>query len=125
MSMTENLNELAKDAKAILLPYQVRWLADRAAVKVAEKSRRVGITWTEAADSALTAAARDGMDTWYLGYNKDMALEFVEVAAEWARSFNKAARAIEQIAIDDEQRDILAYRVRFSSGHKIVALSSR
>jgi phage FluMu gp28-like protein len=123
--MTENLNELAKDAKAILLPYQVRWLADRAAVKVAEKSRRVGITWTEAADSALTAAARDGMDTWYLGYNKDMALEFVEVAAEWARSFNKAARAIEQIAIDDEQRDILAYRVRFSSGHKIVALSSR
>lgn len=118
-------SEIAKGAQNVLLPYQVRWLADRAAVKVAEKSRRVGLTWAEAADSALTAAARAGMDTWYVGYNRDMALEFVETAALWARQFNKAARAIEQIAIDDEQRDIVAYRIRFSSGHKIVALSSR
>ncbi|HXZ87639.1 MAG TPA: hypothetical protein VEF07_03645 [Candidatus Binataceae bacterium] len=118
-------SEIAKGAQNVLLPYQVRWLADRAAVKVAEKSRRVGLTWAEAADSALVAAAREGMDTWYLGYNRDMALEFVETAALWARQFNKAARAIEQIAIDDEQRDIVAYRIRFSSGHKIVALSSR
>jgi phage FluMu gp28-like protein len=109
----------------VLLPYQVRWLADNAPVKVAEKSRRIGITWTEAADAALTAAAAAGMDTWYLGYNRDMAREFVETAAAWARQFNKAARAIEEIAIDDERRDILAYRIRFASGHKIVALSSR
>ncbi|MGH8275799.1 MAG: terminase large subunit domain-containing protein, partial [Steroidobacteraceae bacterium] len=115
----------AKGAKSILLPYQMRWLADRAPVKVAEKSRRVGITWTEAADSALHAAARDGTDTWYLGYNKDMALEFVETAAAWARQLNKAARAVEEVAVSDEQRDILAYRVRFNSGRKIVALSSR
>jgi phage FluMu gp28-like protein len=117
--------DIAKAAANVLLPYQTRWLADRAPVKVAEKSRRVGLTWAEAADSALIAAARDGMDTWYLGYNRDMALEFVETAAQWARQFNKAARAIEQIAIDDERRDIIAYRIRFSSGHKIVALSSR
>jgi phage FluMu gp28-like protein len=117
--------EIAKGSKDVLLPYQIRWMADEAAVKVAEKSRRIGLTWTEAADSALRAAARDGMDTWYLGYNKDMALEFVEMAAQWARQFNKAARAVEQIAIDDERKDILAYRIRFSSGHKIVALSSR
>ncbi len=113
------------DSKDILLPYQMRWLADEAAVKVAEKSRRVGITWTEAADSALRAAAARGMDTWYIGYNRDMALEFVETAAQWARQFNKAAHAIEEIAVDDERRDIQAYRVRFASGRKIVALSSR
>jgi phage FluMu gp28-like protein len=117
--------EIAKTAANVLLPYQVRWLADKASIKVAEKSRRVGLTWAEAADSALIAAARQGMDTWYLGYNHDMAREFVETAASWARQFNKAARAIEQIAIDDERHDIIAYRIRFSSGHKIVALSSR
>ena len=82
-------------------------------IKVAEKSRRVGLTWAEAADSALIAAARQGMDTWYLGYNHDMAREFVETAASWARQFNKAARAIEQIAMDDERHDIIAYRIRF------------
>ena len=117
--------EIASKAANVLLPYQVRWLADQSPIKVAEKSRRIGLTWAEAADSALIAAARKGMDTWYLGYNHDMALEFVETAASWARQFNKAARAIEQIAIDDENRDIIAYRIRFSSGHKIVALSSR
>jgi phage FluMu gp28-like protein len=115
----------APRSEDVLLPYQIRWLADNAPVKVAETSRRVGITWTEAADAALTAAAAAGMDTWYLGYNRDMAREFVETAAAWARQFNKAARAIEEIALDDERRDILAYRIRFASGHKIVALSSR
>src|SRR5690349_24280103 len=54
-----------------------------------------------------------------------MALEFIETAAEWARKFNKAARAAEEIAIEDESRNLLAYRIRFASGHKIVALSSR
>ena len=123
MSITPK--EESQKTADVLLPYQIRWIADEAPVKVAEKSRRIGLTWTEAAASALSASASKGMDTWYLGYNRDMALEFVETAAAWARQFNKAARAIEEIAIDDERRDILAYRIRFSSGHKIVALSSR
>jgi phage FluMu gp28-like protein len=115
------------DQLSILLPYQRRWVADRAQVKVIEKSRRIGITWTEAADRALAAAVggRAGMDGWYIGYNKDMALEFVETAAMWARRFNKAARAIEEIVVGDERADILAFRIRFASGHKVVALSSR
>ena len=112
---------------SILLPYQRRWLADQSQVKVSEKSRRIGITWTEAADRALGAATtgRAGIDGWYIGYNKDMALEFVEAAARWARHFNRAAEAIEEVVLADERTDILAYRIRFASGHKIVALSSR
>src|ERR1700729_3865873 len=112
---------------SILLPYQRRWLADQSQVKVSEKSRRIGITWTEAADRALGAATsgRAGIDGWYIGYNKDMALEFIEAAARWARRFNRAAETIEEIVLDDERSSILAYRIRFSSGHKIVALSSR
>jgi phage FluMu gp28-like protein len=109
----------------LLLPYQRKWISDRAPVKVCEKSRRIGITWCEAADRALDAASKRGMDTWYIGYNRDMALEFVETAAWWAREFDRVARAIEEIAVRDQARDIAAYRVRFASGHKIVALSSR
>ena len=102
-------------------------MADQSQVKVSEKSRRIGLTWTEAGDRALAAATtgRGGMDGWYIGYNKDMALEFIEAAAAWARRFNQAAKHLEEIAIDDERADILAYRIRFASGHKIVALSSR
>jgi phage FluMu gp28-like protein len=102
-------------------------MADQSQVKVCEKSRRIGITWTEAGDRALAAATsgRTGMDGWYIGYNKDMALEFIEAAAAWARRFNQAGKHLEEIAIKDERADILAYRIRFASGHKIVALSSR
>jgi phage FluMu gp28-like protein len=112
---------------SILLPYQRRWLADQSQVKVSEKSRRIGITWTEAADRALGAATsgRAGIDGWYIGYNKDMAIEFIEAAARWARRFNRAAETVEEIVLEDEGADILAYRIRFASGHKIVALSSR
>ncbi|MGH7906261.1 MAG: hypothetical protein ACREP6_06505, partial [Candidatus Binataceae bacterium] len=113
------------DYMSVLLPYQQRWIADRAQVKVAEKSRRIGITWTEAGDCALSAASQRGMDAWYIGYNKDMALEFVFTAAQWAKRFNRAAKEVEEIVVNDENRDILAYRVRFASGHKITALSSR
>jgi len=123
--MSEKANDQPREHNDVLLPYQIRWLADESPIKVAEKSRRIGLTWTEAAASTLAAAASKGMDTWYLGYNRDMALEFVETAAAWSRQFNKAAKEIEEIAIDDERRDLLAYRIRFSSGHKIVALSSR
>src|ERR1019366_6740088 len=107
------------------LPDQRKWIADKAQVKVCEKARRVGLTWCEAADRALSAASKSGMDTWYIGYNKDMALEFVETAAWWARELDRVARNIEEIAVRDQSRDILAYRIRFASGHKIVALSSR
>jgi phage FluMu gp28-like protein len=114
-------------ALSILLPYQRRWIADQAQVKVSEKSRRIGITWTEAADRALSAATggRAGIDGWYIGYNKDMAREFIDAAARWARRFNRAGEAVEEIALEDERADIFAYRIRFASGHKIVALSSR
>ena len=111
----------------LFLPYQREWIADTAGVKVYEKSRRIGITYAEAFDAALTAATagRRGEDCWYIGYNREMALEFVETTAMWARRLNKAANTVEETTIDDEDKDILAYRIRFASGYKIVALSSR
>jgi phage FluMu gp28-like protein len=111
--------------ESILLPYQRRWIADRAAVKVYEKSRRIGITWAESADAALDAGTAEGSDWWYIGYNKEMALEFVEAAAEWAHRFHHEVARTEEIMVRDADKDILAYRIHFASGHKIVALSSR
>ncbi|MBV8773080.1 MAG: hypothetical protein JO166_12250 [Deltaproteobacteria bacterium] len=109
----------------VLLPYQREWIADRAAVKLYEKSRRIGITWAESADAALDAGTRSGSDWWYIGYNREMALEFVEAAAGWAQHFNHTVDHTEEIMVADPEKDILAYRIRFASGHKIVGLSSR
>lgn len=113
----------------ILLPYQVRWHQDTARVRIAEKSRRIGWSWGAlAAEAVLEAAAQDGMDQFYMGYNKDMAAEFIGDCAFFARAFQAACARIEVsrqvLVIENERRDIIRYRIEFASGHRIEALSS-
>lgn len=115
-------------ATALMLPYQAAWLEDRSQVKVAEKSRRVGLSWADAADSVLTASAsRDagGMDCWYIGYNKDMAQEYIRDCSDWAKAFNQAVAPFEEVVINDEGKDILTFVIHFASGFRVTALSSR
>ncbi|MCL4500449.1 MAG: hypothetical protein M1438_01170, partial [Deltaproteobacteria bacterium] len=118
-------------APAVLLQYQQDWVKDQADVKVWEKSRRIGASWNEAAEDTLLAAMQEeagGMDVLYIGYNKEMALEFIGDCAMWARHYNKAASEVEEFVFKDggkDNKEIQAYRIRFASGHEIVALSSR
>lgn len=116
------MTELAPD---VLLPYQQRWVADESPVAVCEKSRRVGLSWGEACASVLDAGYEDGIDAWYVGYNKDMAQEFIRDCAFWAKHFNVACGDSEEVLIDDEDKDILSFQIRFASGKRITALSSR
>jgi len=112
----------------VFLPYQQRWAADMSPVKVYEKSRRIGISWAEAGEDSLLAASENGMDVFYIGYNKDMALEFIEDCADWSKFYNQAAGEIEEFIWEDEKEEkkgIQAFRIRYPSGWKIVALSSR
>ncbi|MBZ0141458.1 MAG: hypothetical protein K8H87_17080, partial [Pseudorhodoplanes sp.] len=116
----------------ILLRYQRRLLETTALhqVTLCEKSRRTGMTWAAAADAVLTAsAARDagGMDVFYMGYNLDMAREFIDTAAMWAESFGEALTEIgvEPYLFDDAGTPIQAFRIRFASGYEIRALASR
>lgn len=117
---------------AVLLKYQRDWVADDSVLKVAEKSRRVGLTWAEASDNVLTAAKSrpaGGMNVYYIGYNMDMAIEYIEACAMWARAFNDAAEGIEEgvevFKDGNDEKHIKTYTIRFASGFRIVALSSR
>lgn len=114
-------------APAVLLPYQQRWVADKAQIKIADKSRRVGLTWAEASDDVLLAATegRDGMDVLYIGYNKEMTREYIQTCAWWVKKYGKAAGEIEETIVEDEDKDILAFRIKFASGHEVLALTSR
>ena len=124
----QNLKQF--DASAVLLDYQKRWLADDAPLKIAEKSRRTGLTWAEAADATLcaaTAKSESGCNHFYVGSNKEMAREFIEAAAMWAKAFDKAAGEIQQEVFIDQGvdgKEILTFVIYFASGFKIQALSS-
>ena len=127
--MTENTvpDFIPFDPNELLLGYQKRWIADKSQLKIAEKSRRTGLTWAEAADDALIArlSKKDGgSDVFYIGSNKEMAREFIDAVAMWARAFNYAAGEIQEEVLEDEDKAILTYVIYFASGFKVKALSS-
>lgn len=124
--------EVNSATDAVLIKYQREWIGDDSNLKVAEKSRRVGLTWAEASDNVLTAAKSrqaGGMNVYYIGYNMDMAIEYIEACAMWARVFNEVAGEIEEgeevFKAGDDEKAIKTYTIRFASGFRIVALSSR
>ncbi|WP_201159709.1 terminase large subunit domain-containing protein, partial [Rhodoplanes elegans] len=120
---------------AVLLPYQRELLAatSKTQLVVVDKSRRIGATWGIGADAVLTAGAQKsagGMDVLYLGYNLDMAREFIDTCAMWARAFSPACSAVQEFLFHEQDergadRAIQAFRISFASGFEIVALSSR
>lgn len=123
----------AQTLEAVLLPYQQRLIQACAenGVTIVEKSRRVGATWGVGAYAALLAgssATSGGMDAIYIGYNLDMAREFIDCVAMWARSFDDAlveGGVGEFLFNDGPDKNIAAFRIRFASGFETMALASR
>lgn len=121
----EELQQFSRDE--VLLGYQKRWIADDAVLKIAEKSRRTGLTWAEAADATLCAStvrSDGGCNHFYVGSNKEMAREFIDAVAMWAKAFDKAAGEMQEEVLLDGDKEILTFVVYFASGFKVQALSS-
>ena len=124
-------------AEGILMAHQREWLSIDKAIAIAEKGRRTGITFAEALGDTIVAASRrsaGGDNVYYIGDTKEKGLEFIGYCARFARVIAQAQRQgvspIEEFLFDDQDergnsRQITSYRIRFSSGFQIVALSSR
>jgi phage FluMu gp28-like protein len=120
---------LPEDVPGVLLAYQQRLLetVSANAVTVYEKSRRIGISWGAAALAALIAGSQrsaGGMTVYYMGYNLDMAREFIGYVGTWAEGFSLGASVVQEVVLQDPDGDIKAFRVEFASGFSVVALPS-
>ena len=117
---------------AVLLPYQAKTvglLDSGTPVLFVEKSRRIGLTWGLAAYAVLRAGRQKsagGMDVMYISYSREMTREFIDACAMWARAFDSAAMATDEVLFDqgDDAKAINAFRIKFASGFEIMALSS-
>ena len=116
----------------VFLPYQQALMASVSAhaLTVVEKSRRTGYSWAAGAIATLTAsatAAAGGSDVLYMGYNLEMAREFIDYVADWAKQISPAAVEVAEYIFTDPEKpehQIKAFRVEFASGFKVLALPS-
>lgn len=120
------------DLPPVFLPYQQDlWKAiDENRLVAVEKSRRTGFSWAAAAIAAMEASkarADGGQDALYMGYDKEMAREFIDYAASWAKSMQVAAFEVQEFIFTDPDRpekEINAFRIHFASGFEVIALPS-
>jgi len=125
------------EREGILLKGQRNYLAKSRGVGlvIAEKSRRVGLTWAQASDDVMTAATQPpyGYDVNYVGTSKEMAREYIDACADFARSINAVGMGVDEYIFTDkalpgsaaEDNHIQVFRISFGSGNKIEALSAR
>ena len=110
----------------IFLPYQKKWLEDKSDLKIIEKNRRCGISWTDSSDAVLDAAPAHGWsNTYYMSFNKDNCRQYIEDAGEWAKKLGYAVSEIEEkeeALLDDPDKSITTYRIVFASGAEIMGL---
>jgi len=106
-----------------LLPYQSAWVTNAAPLAVIEKSRRIGISWTEAYHAVMHAGQGRG-DIYYQSYARDMTRGFIDDCAGWAEDLGIAAGAAGEVLIADEGKDIRAFRITLASGRQILAMTS-
>lgn len=114
------------DVPFLLLPYQQTWYADKSPVKVCVKSRRIGLSWAEACSAVMDAsiAGPGGMNVQYLSYSHEMTRQFVKDCEFWIDKFQIIGTEIQEIIVEDKDKDILTYRIGFASGYEIMALPS-
>lgn len=125
--------ELDPLADGVLMAHQRSWLEDPSDLKLAEKGRRTGITFAEALDDTLIAAASrsaGGDNVFYIGDTKDKGREFIGYVAHFARVVARELAEVEEFVFEDQRedgstRDISAFRIQFASGYRVEALSSR
>lgn len=119
-----NARCIPENPDAIFLPYQERWIKDRSRLKVMEKSRQIGLSWSTAYPLVeRTASAGARFDQWVSSRDEIQARLFLEDCKMWAQAFNLAADDLGEVVIDPKEK-LTALVLRMASGRQIYSMSS-
>jgi phage FluMu gp28-like protein len=104
---------------AIFLPYQGRWIADDSRLKLMEKGRQIGISWS----TAYAAVARTGkqgarLDQWVSSRDDIQARLFLEDCKLFSGVLDMAARDLGEQVLDAEKTDRLCAALPDGQAHQ-------
>lgn len=112
------------DPQGIFLPYQSKWILDRSRLKLMEKSRQIGLSWSTAyATVERTAQTGAAWDQWVSSRDDLQARLFIEDCKKFADLMQIAAEDMGERVIDAD-KGITAFVLNFDSGKRIHSMSS-
>lgn len=115
---------IPQDPDAIFLPYQAKWITDEARIKLMEKARQIGLSWSTAYGADERAAARGArFDEWVSSRDDIQARLFIEDCKLWAGIMGMAAQDLGEVVLDADKK-LSAYVLQFASGRRIHSMSS-
>ncbi|MGZ8171820.1 MULTISPECIES: phage terminase large subunit family protein [Methylobacter] len=119
-----NAKVIPANPAGLFLPGQERWIKDRSRLKLMEKGRQIGISWSTAyAADERTAQSGQKWDQWVSSRDDLQARLFIEDCKMWAQVLNIAAQDLGERVIDDKNK-LTAYVLEFASGKRIHSMSS-
>lgn len=115
-----------KDPDALFLPYQTKWIFDDARIKLMEKSRQIGISWSTSYRCVRKTGMKENRhDCWVSSRDEAQAALFVQDCKGWAVTFQIGARdAGEKLYEDSKGNPFKSYELPFDNGKVIHSLSS-
>ena len=119
-----NARRIPENREAIFMPYQARWIADRSRLKLIEKSRQIGLSWSTAYAMVSRIAVQGARnDEWVSSRDEIQARLFLEDCKLWAGIADIAARDLGEVAIDEAGKHS-ALVLRFANNRRIHSMSS-
>lgn len=111
-------------ADKFFLGYQARWIRDEAPLKLMEKSRQIGISWSTAYSAVRRVAVAGARhDVWVSSRDDVQAKLFLEDCKAWAKVLQIAAKDMGQMVVGDDGVGSASV-LEFATGRRIYSLSS-
>jgi phage FluMu gp28-like protein len=109
---------------SFFLPYQAKWIRDNSRLKLMEKARQIGISWSSAYEDVRQTSPQDAIaDTWVSSRDEIQARLYLEDCKAFAKILNTAAEDLGEVIIDPSRR-LSAMALRFANGKTIYSMSS-
>ena len=117
---------------SVFLPYQAAWLRDHSQIKIWEKSRRIGATWTQAFEDVEDAVlqreytpGRPVKKIYFATKDEEAGKEYIEYCLMWAKIYNVVLDDLgEKIIEEEDNKKVKARILEFENGSRIISLSS-
>lgn len=106
------------------LPYQEKWIRDESRNKLAEKSRRVGLTFAEEFRRVERICAEGALyDAYITSKDEGLAKQFIREAKGFAQAYHFAAEDVGEVVFDRE-KGASAFALEAATGRRLYSLSS-